>query len=125
MKLEHIHSDNRGCIYSVTEKPLSSPEVSFLSTKKGIARGGCIHYKNYEHLCVIEGTIEYYFRLPNETEISNVILSTGQTISIPPATPHYLISLTDSIVIEWGCDLDEKKEKYEPFRRIVNEINES
>lgn len=123
MKIDKIHSDDRGFIFAITGEPLTLPEVSFLSTKAGIARGGCIHYKNTEHLCVIEGTIEYYLRLANETETRKVVLTAGQSVSIPPATPHYLISISDSVVMEWGCEISEKKDKHEEFRKIVMEIN--
>lgn len=124
MELNKIHEDNRGSIHAITGNPLVHPEVSFLHTKAGLARGGCIHRINTEHLTVIEGMVEYYYRLPDEKKIRCIILSNGEGISIPPNTPHYMISLNDSIIIEWGCDPSEKKEKHEEFRKIVVAHNE-
>lgn len=124
MNLNKIHEDNRGSIHAITGDPLVHPEVSFLHTKTGLARGGCIHRKNFEHLVVIEGMVEYYYRLPEETEIKCAVLITGQSITIPPNTPHYMISFSDSIIAEWGCEVEEKQEKHEEFRKIVLNHNE-
>lgn len=124
MQLQKIHEDIRGIIYSLTGNPLTFEEVSFLYTKKGLARGGCFHAINPEHLTVIQGTIEYYYRLPNTEEIIKVLLNEGQSITIPPKTPHYMISIADSIILEWGCTVEEKQKKHEEFRKIVLDYNE-
>jgi len=123
MELNKIHEDNRGSIHALTGDPLVHPEVSFLSTKSGLMRGGCIHRINSEHLCVIEGMIEYYYRLPNDENIKCQIMINGQSITIPPNTPHYMLSVSDSIIAEWGCEIEEKAEKHEEFRKIVLDHN--
>jgi len=120
MKIEHIHSDKRGCIRAITENFIKTPEVAIMQTKQGYARGGCIHSRNREHLCVIEGMINYVYG-DNKKEL---ILLSGESISIDPNTPHYFVALTDCTVAEWGADADEKVEKHEAFRKIVMEINE-
>ena len=118
MKLDHIHTDERGSIYSLNGNPLNLDEVSFLTCRAGKSRGGCIHRKNSEYLIVIEGWINYVWGKDNCK-----MMKAGDSITIPPNTPHYMIALTDSIIAEWGCTTEEKKEKYEPFRKIVMEIN--
>jgi len=123
MKLDNIHEDNRGAIMALTGDLKDYPEIAILKTNENYARGGCIHRKHIEHLCVFEGHIKYVYRFPNETEIQEAYLGPGEGISIPANTPHYYISLSDSIVGEWGCDLDEKQEKHEEFRKIVLDYN--
>jgi len=119
MKLTKIFKDFRGEIFSLTENPLTVPEVSIMTCKAGLARGGCVHHKSKEHLCVIEGVIQYVYG----EDKKHVMLHAGQSITIEPNTPHFFLSITDSIVSEWGPQLEEKQEKYEPFRKIVMEIN--
>lgn len=118
MKLEKIHKDNRGEIYLLKEDLKEHKEITLLITKKGFARGGCIHRLNNEFNTVLEGQIRYF---NGEDEF---MLKKGDTVKTPSNIPHYFISLTDSLVIEWGCDPKEKSEKYKPFRDIVNKINE-
>lgn len=124
MELNKIHEDKRGAIFSVTGKIMVHEEVSFLQTNMGFARGGCIHRIHAEHLTVIEGHIDYYYRLPNENDIFVERMKAGESITIPPNTPHYMISITDSIIAEWGCQVEEKQEKHEEFRKIVMAHNE-
>ncbi len=119
MLLTEIFKDIRGTIFALTGKPLNVPEISILTCSAGMARGGCIHRKSKEHLCVIEGVIKYVYG----NDQKHVMLSPGQTITIEPNTPHFFLSLTDSITMEWGAELEEKQEKHEAFRKIVMEIN--
>lgn len=119
MNLNKIHEDNRGSIHIITDDLINLKEITVIKTKAGIMRGGCIHRNNIEHLCVVEGHIQYFYRWPETTEIFFSPLGPGQTISIPINTPHYFLSLTDSVVIEWGPDPSEKQEKHEEFRNIV------
>ena len=92
-------------------------EITIFSTKKGFARGGCIHRISGEHNTVLEGKIHYFV---GDKEI---IMSKGESMTIPKNTPHYFISLTDSLVQEWGAEPEEKIEKHKEFRAIVDEIN--
>lgn len=142
MKFEKIHEDHRGSIHAITGDPLIHPEVSFLETKTGLMRGGCIHNINSEHLVVIQGEIVYFWKPdgccfggegtsihPKDIERDSrkncyTILKTGQTITIDPNIPHYIHSITDSIIMEWGCTEEEKKAKHEEFRKIVLDHNE-
>lgn len=124
MELVNIHSDKRGYINLLKGAELSSlEEVTIFKTKKGKARGGCIHRQSCEYVVVIEGTIKYsLFYLDVEY---NYTLSKGDNLFIPSSTPHYFVSLTDSVVLEWGAREEEKKEKHTPTREIVDRINNS
>ena len=133
MKLDHIFTDRRGSIHAVTGEPLNVPEVSFLETKAGLMRGGCIHSENCEHLTVIEGEIIYYWRghsnrdwqvWNNEYGCFGLTLKRGESITIDRNVPHFMLSVTDSVIIEWGCTEEEKKAKHEYFREIVLKHNE-
>lgn len=121
MKLTHIHSDNRGSIFSLSEDLLNFEEVAVFKTNKNYARGGCIHNLNGEYVCVLEGSIKYTYMLNGTVE--EKVLNVGDTLYLPKSTPHYFVSLTDSTVMEWGATEIEKKEKHKIFRQIVDAIN--
>ena len=125
MKIEKVHSDSRGSIYSITGEPIKLEEYSLLETKANIMRGGCLHKKHSETIVVLEGEISYFYRLPNEVEINEISMRAGDSYTIPPNSPHYMLSLTDSIVMEFGADIDEKKVKHDEFRKVVMEHNQS
>ena len=117
LKLEKIHKDGRGEIYLIKGDLKEHEEITLFITKKGFARGGCIHKKNNEFCVVLEGTIKHVIK-------DNVkILQKGESIKVPRNTPHYFVGAIDSIVLEWGATPEEKKEKHKEFRKIVDEIN--
>lgn len=119
MEIKEIHSDFRGKIYIMTGALIDYPEITIMKTNKGYARGGCIHNDHDEFVCVLEGMIKYVYC---DIKIEK-ILTDGDSLLIPRATPHYFYSITDSIVMEWGADPEEKKAKHKEFRTIVDSIN--
>jgi mannose-6-phosphate isomerase-like protein (cupin superfamily) len=113
MNFEKVHEDKRGEIYAITgEDELSN----LLVTHKGFARGGCMH-KETEHFLVVQGQI--ILHLPYKDQIMNA----GECVSYPPMTPHFFISLTESIVMESGAQ--PPADKYLPYAEKVAEINSS
>jgi len=116
MKLTKVHEDSRGEISALTEFP-EFEELTFLFTRQGKARGGCIHQRNNEYFCVISGRVEITIG------DSTFILKTGETTFIPKNSPHYFIAIEDSLVCEWGATAEEKKEKHSQYRKIVKDIN--
>ena len=118
LKLSKLHEDKRGEIYLITGDLKEHEEITLFTTRKGYARGGCIHNINDEYWTILEGSVRYWVG----DKIKDY--STGDSLVIPKATPHYFLSLTDSLVTEFGATPAEKKEKYEPFRKIVDSINE-
>jgi hypothetical protein len=119
MKLIKIHEDLRGSIH-IVEGLYKYPEVTIFQTIAGFARGGCIHNINDEYCSVIEGEILYCIGDLN----NHKTLKTGETVCIPKSTPHYFLSITNSTVLEWGANPEEKKEKHPFFRQVVDYINE-
>lgn len=119
MKLDTIHKDRRGSICLVTGDLKQFQEVTIFTTNNGFARGGCIHKKSDEFATVIEGAVRY--RIGSRDSI----LVCGQSLTIPKNTPHYFVSLVDSVVMEWGATPEEKTEKHLATRKIVDEINSS
>jgi quercetin dioxygenase-like cupin family protein len=115
LEIKKVHEDERGEIYTI---PLEKDkELTILMTNKGYARGGCVHFKNNENCIVVKGKIQYF---KGDT---NITLTMGDTVYIPKGTPHFYISETDSILMEWGATLKEKDTKHVPFRNIVLDIN--
>jgi mannose-6-phosphate isomerase-like protein (cupin superfamily) len=122
MELTNINEDSRGFIKTLVGDLSFVPEITIFKTKAGMARGGCIHPNSQEHLVVVEGTINYIYRMIDST-LQYKVLTVGESITIVPNVPHYFISITDSIVLEWGPKIEEKQDKYEEFRKIVLGIN--
>jgi len=117
LKMDKIHEDKRGEIYSITGD-LKDDEIVVFTCKKGKSRGGCIHNINDEYFVVLEGTIKY--KIGDDVEM----YSKGMAGFVPSKTPHYFVAQTDCIVAEWGATIQEKKEKHLETRKIVDEINE-
>ncbi len=116
LKLIKHHEDFRGEIYLI--KGLKKyEEVTMLSTKKGFSRGGCVNRLNDEIHVVIEGSIHFF--IGN----SGRVMKAGGLVIVPKNMPHYFVSLTDSLVQEWGCIPEEKMERNKQFRKLVNNIN--
>jgi mannose-6-phosphate isomerase-like protein (cupin superfamily) len=118
MKFVIAHEDGRGRISLLTELQ-HFHEVSIFETKKGRSRGGCIHMFSDEYCCVIEGEVEYHMGSISKK------LKAGDMILVPRATPHYFVSITDSVLMEWGPSPEEKKDKHPATRKIVDKINSS
>lgn len=118
MKLDLIHKDKRGFIYSLTGD-MDTKEISIVSCNSGYSRGGCIHRKHDEHCVLYEGEMEFH--------VGDKIyhMKNGDSIIIPKGTPHYMIAKKNCIFSEWGCDIDEKQEKDINIRKIVENINDN
>jgi mannose-6-phosphate isomerase-like protein (cupin superfamily) len=127
LQLNKIHSDARGSINSLLGDLLQYPEVAIFETKKGYARGGCIHSQSCEHICVLSGEIHFIYEQYNGPTLQPILkevkLLAGQSLTIPPMTPHYFLAKSDSIVMEWGPQMEEKNERHLAFRKIVDAIN--
>lgn len=115
MELEKIHKDERGEIWTLM---IDGVEHTFLKSNKGYARGGCVHRFSEEYVVVLDGSVEYHIRGKKPR-----ICRKGESLSIPPNTPHYFIVLENAIVLEWGASPEEKKEKHPEWRKVVDRIN--
>jgi perosamine synthetase len=117
LNMKKIHEDNRGYIYLIKNLLEDKKEFTFLETKKGFARGGCLHPKD-EYLVVVKGRIKLIL---GEDEIE---MKTGESIKIPANKSHAWIALEDSILSEWGVTEEEKKERDLELRKVIDRINE-
>lgn len=119
LEIKKIHEDDRGEIYSIVGDTLKENyEIVLLITKKGYARGGCVHPNSDEYCTVLEGSVKYW--LGNELP---EWLHKGMSIMIPKSTPHFFRSQRDSIIAEWGPNPEEKDIKDIKMRNTVMEIN--
>jgi len=120
MNTKSIYIDGRGeiiCFY------LNKTEYTLLITKKGFARGGCIH-NVMEYGVVLEGAVEYHIKpLEKGMRMGTWILEKGDRIRVPVEHPHYFIALEDAIFLEWGAPPDQKERKDPKLRAVVDEIN--
>jgi len=130
MKLEKIHEDKRGEIYTITGE-MDTPEIKLLITKKGFARGGCVHKLRDEFCVCVEGLVEHYIEgekdsyVPAQQHKKGFALTNlhkGKPVLIPHGIPHYFYSKTDSVVLEWGAKMDETT-KHLPTREFIDNLN--
>lgn len=109
-----VHSDERGEIYIAPWK--KERDIAIFTTKQGYARGGCIHHDD-EFFVVIAGevgcTIDDEYR----------IYKAGMSDCIKKNIPHMTVSLTDSVIMEWGARRDDKNTYHEGYRKKVEMIN--
>jgi mannose-6-phosphate isomerase-like protein (cupin superfamily) len=118
LKIKKVNEDKRGAIYTIVGDDLKElKEIVLLVTKEGFARGGCVHNNSKEHFIVVEGEVEYHIGR------SKYRFKTGCKDFICKKIPHYFKSLTDSIVIEFGVNPEEKGIKDEEMKKLVDEIN--
>jgi hypothetical protein len=123
LKLKKVHTDDRGFIYTLKSPMLTCEEITILLTKAGYARGGCIHRLHDETCVVIEGTITYFSLSPEYKDFSFTIMHAGSSRVTSKGSPHYFVSDTDSVVMEFGANSDEKDNKYYYFKEIVDDLN--
>lgn len=118
MEFRRVHKDKRGEIYVIEDVLPGDREITLLTTKRGYARGGCVHRYNDELFMLFSGRVSY--KIGNEDDR---IVEAGEIIEILAGSPHYFKALIDTVAVEWGATIHEKKEYDPPFRRIVDEIN--
>ena len=118
MEFKKVHEDERGQIYAIGGMLTGDREIALLVTKRGYARGGCIHRRNPEFFIVLSGQVSYHIAHENEQ-----IVGVGEAIEIPPGMPHYFETLMDTVAMEWGTTASEREEYDTKLRRLVEEIN--
>ena len=118
LSMKKIHEDKRGYIFLVKNLLENNKEFTFLETKKGFARGGCLHPKD-EYVVVLKGKIKLI--LGNE----EIELNTGESIKIPANKTHAWVALRRLHPSEWGVTEEEKKERDLELRKIIDKINEA
>jgi len=119
MKLKKINKDKRGEIWLIEGLLSEKKEFTIMKTKKGFARGGCIHKKYDEGFFVVSGDISFTMGSTRTT------MSCGDFQMIPAGYPHMYESFVNSIVIEYGVPASDKKKKDKSMRKLVEEINKN
>ena len=123
MECKYVHSDERGHIASLVGIS-NHPELVFVKTLKGFARGGCVHETD-ETVLVIEGSIilNMDYSTPKRINAKWLQMDAGdESIIIPANVPHYFQALEDSVVLEFGPDNEFTQKDYK-MRQTVDKIN--
>ena len=122
LEIKKIDQNKQGEIYSLEGDSLPFQDLTILITKQGFARGGSVHNLHDENTVIISGDVTYFKKGRAPEHLTAGEKKFSGTI-IPKEVPHYFISLSDSIVLEWGVSPEEKAGEYKPYREIVNKIN--
>ena len=103
--------DIRAVVEALRERRLSGGKYVALFEKELSAYlGGAV--------MLFSGRVSY--KIGNEDDR---IVEAGEIIEILAGSPHYFKALIDTVAVEWGATIQEKKEYDPPFRQIVDEIN--
>lgn len=114
---ELIHKDKRGRIWLCD---FAGKEYLLLETKAGFCRGGDFH-QTIQTDVVLHGTIRWF--VSNNTFTTHKRMVEGDMNVNPPLVPHMMLSITDSLVLEWLEKPQPKKTYYKLYRDLVNEMN--
>lgn len=112
-----IHRDKRGKIW-IAE--FMGKEYLLLETKAGFYRGGDYHQTRQTDI-VLRGSILWVMK---KNGYSTTRYMRERDINVnPPLLPHMMISITDSLVLEWLEEPQPNKTYYKSYRDIINEAN--
>ena len=71
-----------------------------LHIKAGQALSVQYHERKDETVYLLRGEMKYWVQLPDDTELRDQRLTTGQSFRITPGTIHYMEAVTDCDVLE-------------------------
>lgn len=118
MQFKFEGEDSRGKVWSFM---IGDIEYILFFTKAGCMRGGDYHSRRQYNL-VLEGAIDFirlYVLSIDSTEMNDSYYNGEMTVT-PANVPHYMVSITDSYVLEWH-ELPKTRAIYEPYRKLVEE----
>lgn len=84
-----IHRDTRGVIADVFFNR-SIDHVAFIESTADAERGHHYHKESTQHILILDGELEYWYRGVDETEAKSVIAKFGDIITTPPFEVHHL-----------------------------------
>jgi len=125
MQFKFEGEDSRGKVWSFM---IGDIEYILFFTKRGCMRGGDYHSKRQYNL-VLHGAIEFYRgyeilirgAIHRDVGVETSDSYYGGQMTVTPANvPHYMVSTTDSYVLEWH-ELPKTRRLYEPYRKLVEE----
>lgn len=77
--------------------------VAILQSKAGSAvRGNHYHLRKNEIIYIIEGKGKLYYWLPEKVEIENVLVESGDLITIKPGLGHAYQAIENTLAFEMG-----------------------
>lgn len=117
-KHELVCKDERGVVWRVE---VDGKEYLFLKTVKGEVRGGDYH-QSAQHNLVLKGRIIWIEKVcmecPEGRGEDTTVLQEGDEYVSKPNVPHMLVSLDESVVIEW-LEGPFEEQFYRPYRDKV------
>ncbi len=85
-----LHKDFRGKIVDVVYKN-NINHIAVIVSNKGALRGNHYHKKSIQHILMIHGSMEYWFKpLNSKKPVQHVILKRGDIVTSPPNEIHAL-----------------------------------
>ena len=120
-KNESRNKDHRGEIKSIVDTKISN--VSIITCNANTIRSNHYHIKDYHFMYVLEGDIDYFFKIIDTNEVNYLKVLTGDTIFTPKMEIHATyFSKKTKLIVSSGFPRDQKT--YEKDTRRVEFLNE-
>ncbi|MES2966735.1 MAG: hypothetical protein V4668_03035 [Patescibacteria group bacterium] len=97
-KIEPVHTDDRGVIIDILNKPIS--HVGYITFTKGAVRAKHYHTVSVQYDYIISGSIKLTTCLPDGSDKEENILTEGMSSEIAPGVVHMYTALEDSVMID-------------------------
>lgn len=83
------HTDHRGSINDVIYNK-NINHVAIIESHALVERGNHFHKETTQHILILEGSLTYYYKEPNNSEIKKYEIFVGDIVSTPPYEIHAL-----------------------------------
>jgi len=108
VKMDESFQDPRGGIQPLVNLPMESCVI--INSKKGTIRANHYHKTDWHYCYILEGTIDYYHRPVNSSDIpEKVIVKAGQLFFTPPMVEHAMVFHEDTIFLTLGRNSREQE----------------
>jgi quercetin dioxygenase-like cupin family protein len=97
-KLEAVHTDDRGSIFDVLNKPVS--HIGMITFKEGVVRARHYHHESTQYDYIVSGKLKLVVCLPDGSLKEEYILESGMTTEVPPGIVHAYKALEDSVMLD-------------------------
>lgn len=108
--------DERGMIQNLITTGVGS--VAIIATKKDGVRSNHYHKNNSHHLYIVSGSIKYFERDLDGSNVKDFIVNAGEMVYTPSQKVHKVLALEDCVMISLAPESNEHSAHEEDVIRI-------